>query len=514
MPVQLLSIIKNLYQDDEYILVDGDKKVHVRPARGVKQGCPLSPLLFSLYINDIPSVSDGAQGAVTGSEGVQVSHLLYADDLTLLSNSPEQLQCMLSKLTIYARKKCLTVNTKKSLVVHFNSKGHNVPTFYYEGQPLTATDTFVYLGVLFCKTLNKYAAANHALRPMMASTFKVRQFVREHRLKSRPHVGLWLSKAYVIPAGMYASQVWGTPFLMPGAEFESSLQTWHLSLLKNILGVKCSVPNWAVLRECGHEPLQFYWFRAAVKFYNAMVQNSNPLLKNILRADVRLSATVANCWSAQFISGFNGLHRGSSLARSVQDMQTVQLQDFIPDLRARHVSVWRDAARVDPCAVNTKSACYEHWMALPMQSRSMSSRMLPLPKYLCLNLSHRVQCNFSCFRLRAHRLAVETDCWGHSGGEHHVCSCGSAERQDEKHVLLACRFPRVCALREAYSDLFGGFASLSPSAGISYAETSRTVPDYFVYQFMNQCNNRVYPFISDIMDFFDSISPMPSSQPV
>ena len=113
MPEQLLSIIKNLYQDDEYILVDGDKKVHVRPARGVKQGCPLSPLLFSLYINDIPTVADGVQGAVTGSEGVHVSHLLYADDLTLLSNKPQQLQCMLNKLAIYARKKHLIVNTKK-----------------------------------------------------------------------------------------------------------------------------------------------------------------------------------------------------------------------------------------------------------------------------------------------------------------------------------------------------------------------------------------------------------------
>ena len=104
MPVQLLSIIKNLYHDDEYVLVDGDKEVHVRPARGVKQGCPLSPLLFSLYINDIPSVADGLQGAVTGSEGMQVSHLLYADDLTLLSNRPDQLQSMLKKLASYARK--------------------------------------------------------------------------------------------------------------------------------------------------------------------------------------------------------------------------------------------------------------------------------------------------------------------------------------------------------------------------------------------------------------------------
>ena len=139
--------------------------------------------------------------------------------------------------------------------------------------------------------------------------------------------------------------------------------------------------------------------------------------------------------------------------------------------------------------------------------------MLPLPKYLCLNLPRNVQCNFSCFRLRAHRLAVEADCWRHNG-EQQVCSCGCVERQDEKHVLLACKFPRVCALRQTYSDLFGGFTSPSPSAGTLYAESSRAVPDYFVYQFMNQCNNRVYPFISDLMDFFNTSSSMPSSQPV
>ena len=103
------------------------------------------------------------------------------------------------------------------------------------------------------------------------------------------------------------SGVWGTPFLKPGTEFESSLQTWHPSLLKNILGVKRSDPKWALLRGCSQESLQFYWFRAAVKFYNAMVQNSNPFLKVVLRADVRLSPLAGNCWSAGFISGFGGL---------------------------------------------------------------------------------------------------------------------------------------------------------------------------------------------------------------
>ena len=43
-------------------------------------------------------------------------------------------------------------------------------------------------------------------------------------------------------------------FLQAGREFSSLLSTLHLHFLKGTLGVKQSTTNWAVLRECGHEP--------------------------------------------------------------------------------------------------------------------------------------------------------------------------------------------------------------------------------------------------------------------
>ena len=73
---------------------------------------------------------------------------------------------------------------------------------------------------------------------------------------------------------MYGSQVWGTGFLQAGREFSSPLSTLHLHFLKGTLGVKQPTTNWAVLRECGHAPLQFYWFRSAVKLFNSML-NTN-----------------------------------------------------------------------------------------------------------------------------------------------------------------------------------------------------------------------------------------------
>ena len=77
--------------------------------------------------------------------------------------------------------------------------------------------------------------------------------MREHALADRPHTSLWLAKTYVIPAGMYGSQLWGTGCLQAGREFSSSLSTLHLHILKGTLGAKRSTTNWAVLRECGHE---------------------------------------------------------------------------------------------------------------------------------------------------------------------------------------------------------------------------------------------------------------------
>jgi len=78
---------------------------------------------------------------------VHVSHMLYADDLTLLTNEPLDMQIMLSRLAVYVRNKHLNVNTSKSEVVHFNSAGENVPVFVVVVPPFI---TKILLGIWAC----------------------------------------------------------------------------------------------------------------------------------------------------------------------------------------------------------------------------------------------------------------------------------------------------------------------------------------------------------------------------
>ncbi len=76
MPVFLLSALQSLYAGDQYLLQDGHKAARVKPTVGVKQGCPMSPLLFSVYIDDIGLIAKGVQGEVTGSEDVRVTYVV------------------------------------------------------------------------------------------------------------------------------------------------------------------------------------------------------------------------------------------------------------------------------------------------------------------------------------------------------------------------------------------------------------------------------------------------------
>ena len=62
----------------------------------------------------------------------------------------------------------------------------------------------------------------------------------------------------------------------------------HMSFLKSKLGVKRTTTKWAVLRECGHEPLQYYWFRSAVKLYNSMLRSNSVTVQKVLRADMSI----------------------------------------------------------------------------------------------------------------------------------------------------------------------------------------------------------------------------------
>ncbi len=101
----------------------------------------------------------------------------------------------------------------------------------------------------------------------------------------------------------YACQVWGTQVMKKGSEFDSPLQTAHMCFLKGVLGAKRTTPSWAVLRNCGQEPLQLYWFRPAANFFLTLYFAGTVACFRRLCMHI---ASYKKCWTVEFIEACEG----------------------------------------------------------------------------------------------------------------------------------------------------------------------------------------------------------------
>ena len=90
---------------------------------GVKQGCPLSPTLFGLYVDGLEKhLPETADIDAPTLMGVMVPLLLYADDLILMSDSASGLQKQLDALASFCEQRQLTVNLSKTKVAVFETR--------------------------------------------------------------------------------------------------------------------------------------------------------------------------------------------------------------------------------------------------------------------------------------------------------------------------------------------------------------------------------------------------------
>ena len=116
---------------------------------GVRQGDSLSPILFALYINDLArEIIDLNKGIKL--DNINISILLYADDIVLISESEQNLQDMLDYMHRWCFKWKLKLNGDKSSVAHFRPKRQRRSEFsFHFGQNILNTvDKYKYLGIL------------------------------------------------------------------------------------------------------------------------------------------------------------------------------------------------------------------------------------------------------------------------------------------------------------------------------------------------------------------------------
>jgi retron-type reverse transcriptase len=92
-------------------------------ARGVRQGCPLSPILFNIMMADMEEeMAKGGWGGVKLGEG-KIYTLAYADDVVLLSEEEQKMRSLLRRMEGYLDRKGFELNTEKTKVMRFRKGG-------------------------------------------------------------------------------------------------------------------------------------------------------------------------------------------------------------------------------------------------------------------------------------------------------------------------------------------------------------------------------------------------------
>ena len=468
IPQYLLETITSMYQGGIYILIDGDKSSEeVLPERGLKQGCPLSPLLYSLFTNDIDRFLDGHErGAMTATDTIKVPHCDYADDIVALTNEASHLQSQLDRFYVYTQQKGLTLNTSKTKILVFYSNDQSaLPTFYYNGVPLETVKEFKYLGIILTRDGKMKTAAQQMARSFMGAIARVRKAGAELGIWNRKHAMLWLFQVFALSAGLYGCQIWATAKLSLTTSKDSDAHTFHTGFLKSLLGVKRATETHCILRETGQMPLYFYWFRCTMRFWNCLLNTNNPLVHAIIQADLRI-ATRKGSWTHDVLTALNDVPDTLPFSTAIRGQNRVCMEQFETVLQQHVINDWRVLDGLTPQEPHDSSRImrtYHTHFGIPLGSapgwwdEQKRSRKPILPLYLRADIPHRSLRSLSCLRLSGHTLRVETR-------RHHPNRCAYELRicdkcdwhtvQDEEHIILDCPNEHLINLRTEFQHLF------------------------------------------------------------
>jgi len=180
--------------------VDGQLSDSKLLRSGVPQGSVLGPVLFTIYINDLPTVLPPS-----------MKSKIFADDFKCYSkavtvNDLETFARALFNISQWARDWQLPISTEKSALLLFSNSlelvgGQNLRL---EEQMLTSLSKTLDLGVTFDSDLKFKSHIN-----IVCGKAKQRLYLlRKRILTSNPHLLLMVYKMYVLPILMYCSPIW------------------------------------------------------------------------------------------------------------------------------------------------------------------------------------------------------------------------------------------------------------------------------------------------------------------
>ncbi|MEW8547673.1 MAG: reverse transcriptase family protein, partial [Candidatus Thiodiazotropha sp.] len=423
------KVIKNLYNGiKSCVFVNGECSGFFPCEVGVRQGENLSPLLFSIYMNDLEQFLslDGQYGVKILASNNEVNLylrlyvLLYADDTLILSDNEEEFQIMLNRFDEYCKMWKLTVNVEKSKIVIFGdySRRANRYSFKINNEVVAITKEYKYLGLLFTRNGRFVQALKHQSSLASKAMHLLRQ--RIHNLELPIDCQLKLFDQTIVPIILYGCE-------LSGFEICNVLEKVHLDFLRSIFKMKKSTPLVMVYGEFGRFPLSI-WIKSRMISYWAKLINAKETKLVTFMYKIHYIMHKSNVYSCKWLLQIKSILDSVGLSYMWLEQKVTSINWLKNTVKSRlkdqYLQSWFSAIDNSPKCINYR---------LFKSEFKMEEYMLKLCKTNCITLCK--------YRTTNHRLPIETGRWNNTDRSDRICTlCDNREIGDEFHYLLDCKY--------------------------------------------------------------------------
>jgi hypothetical protein len=243
----LIAAIKSFYKDNKVAVRINDKlSEFFRVKRGLRQGCPLSPLLFIATFNKICEKLSAAKGGFPLGNQLFLNLLAFADDGTLIGMDFEEIEFLLRVFEEGCQELGLKINVPKTqYMICGNSESDK--ELFINGQKLEKVTSFKYLGSIVCSD-GKIDAEISARIAKAGSCFGAMNKFMGNRGQVRLETKIKVMKCVIVPTLMYACESWNW-----NDSHKDRINVCEMRWLRIILGVNIMdfVRNVDIRLACG-----------------------------------------------------------------------------------------------------------------------------------------------------------------------------------------------------------------------------------------------------------------------
>ena len=429
----MFNIIKSMFNKSKsQVKWDGQLGDTFDNLQGVIQGGVISPLLFNIFLEDLPSYLNKEQGAHIND--IKINHILQADDLALISETKAGLQKLIKGLEKFCQRWHIEINLEKTKVMIFNKRYIVAPTtldFSINGGKIEETDSYKYLGTFIANQGDPFSdnfslIRNKAMRAIASLRDKIRRSLK-NRLSFRLLMRLFDS--HVLPILDYGCEVW-----FKGSEIKD-LEYVQLWFIKTSLGIKTQSSNLITYGDSGRFPLLLRQQDFILKYWDRLrkFDQSKPLYK--VYSELRdLHLKGYKNWYSRVIAIFNNFNE-FSIDSDDTFTNNGQIADSIyistKDSRySKYIKQYFDSIR------NSE----QHPLLRTYKRFKTEARCEP---YLLIPLHYEYRQAISRIRASSHHLGIET---GRQTKPHptplnrRTCPhCPGDILDDEFHFILKCK---------------------------------------------------------------------------